>query len=925
MKSQYKKTVVLFFCCIFSVFFLSLHAQNIRFKGEIRDSAGVGIANASVMLTAVKDSSLAGFGVSNDKGFFQIDIDSKGKYILQMSAMGFEENTQIVDIQEDISENIILKNQATNLKEFVVTTEKTPMQIKKDTVEYNAQYFKTQPGSVIEDLLKKLPGVEVDASGQIKANGERIKTVLVDGKEFFGNDPTMATKNLPADIVDKIQMFDKRSEEAEFAGIRDGNEEKTINIKLKNGKKQGTFGNMEGGYGTSNRYQFKGNVNNFARNRQLSLIGIANNTNTEGFSIREYLQFMGGMSNMGGGRGGRTMIRVGGGDMPIGGAGNNISGILQTLGTGLNWNQQFGKKTKTHLSYFVNHLENDVATNTNRVGLLQKNKYTTLSDAQDTSRSLNHKINSYLKHDFDSTQNIKVKLDVSWKDAEQQSLLNQSNSDVVLKSQSVQNNRSLGETFDYTTSLMYRKRLGKIGRTTSLSGTYGNSSDVRNADLLSENSFPQQGLSIKSFQQQDYEDRQNNYSVRLNYTEPLGKNRSLSLILSRQNFANRTSKLFYTTNPWTQNKEIDSLNSNRFDRAYIYQRVATNFQKTSKKWDFFARLAFQNSMLKNRLLNENKPFNANFNNILPSLRYEYRFANSHHLNLDYSTNVQEPSLQDLQPIVDNSNPLSVFVGNPSLRPAYEHDFNISYLNYDQFNFRSFFANVNTAYTTNKINYSREINSDLGEIIKPVNVDYDFSTNASADFSTPIRPIKCIFKSGVNFTYNRALQFVNQQLTPADYYNTGFNLTLENRKKEKIDWLIGMKKSVNQNNFTQGENRVHQSFITDNYFAEITWNVTKKFSIQSKCDYRIFKGSFETQYFPLWQASAVHYFLPSKKLRLKLTCFDILNTNNGLQRNAQFNFYQEVRTNVLQRYFLLTLGYSLQGFKERGDGFQMKRR
>lgn len=899
-------------------------AQMLRIKGEIRDSSGAAVPNVSVMLTANKDNSLAGFAATNEKGFYQIDISDKGSYLFQATAIGFSEYAQSIDIQKSITVDVLLKQQDVTLKELAVTAEKAPMQIKKDTVEYNAQYFKTQPGSVVEDLLKKLPGVEVDASGQIKANGQQIKSVLVDGKEFFGTDPTMATKNLPADIVDKIQMFDKRSEEAEFAGIRDGNEEKTINIKLKDGKKQGNFGNLEGGYGTANRYKFKGNLNNFARNRQLSVLGLTNNTNTEGFSVREYIQFMGGLSNFAsGGQGGRMTIRIGGGDAPIG-DGNNISGVLKTVAGGLNWNQQYGKRTKSHLSYFINHLENDVATNTNRVNFIRDRQFNTLSDVQDTSRSLNHNINSYLKHDIDSTQNIKVKLDVSWKDATQLHLQNLQNIETTLKSQSSQDNSSFGNTLNYSSSFVYRKRLGKAGRTGSLSGSYGNKSDNRDADLYSENILNDQGSIVKTTQQQNYNETQNSYSARVNFTEPLGKNRYLTMAASRQNYANRTNKEFYFVNPGSGNKVIDSINSNRFNRDYVYHRVGLNFQKNKKKSDLFMRLAYQNSALANRLLDENLPFNAKFDYFLPSLRYEYRIANSHQIDFDYSTEVQEPSLQDLQPIIDNTNPLSIFIGNPALRPAYSHELEMHYMLFDNFNFRSIMANVGTTYTTNKINYAREINPNLGEVVRPVNVDYDFSTNVSADFSMPIRAIKCLFKSSGNFAYNRALQFINQDLTPTNFYNTSLNITLENRKKEKIDWLIGIRRGINDNRFTTNGLVNKQTFYSDKYFTEITWNVTSKFSIQTNFDYRVYRGGFETQHFPLWQASAVHYFLPSKKLRLKLTCFDILNTNNGIQRSAQFNYYQELQTNVINRYFLLSMGYSLRGFKDKEDGMFKRR-
>ena len=287
---------------IFTFFSIQLSAQNIKYSifGTVLGDNEEALAGATVVLLNAKDSVLVNYGISDEEGKFELKKFKKGEYILQATYVGYEDFNELIRLDENDPEHIITKEiklkPAVNLiDQVVVKDEHIPIRIKGDTVEYNANAFKTKPNAVVEDLLKKLPGVDVDRDGNVKAHGKDVEHVYVDGKEFFGDDPQMATKNLPAEAIDKVQVFDKQSDMSEFTGVDDGEREKTINLTLKEDKKNGVFGNITGGYGTDDSYEGKMNLNHFNKKMQLSVLGMANNTNEQGFSIQDYIEFMGGL------------------------------------------------------------------------------------------------------------------------------------------------------------------------------------------------------------------------------------------------------------------------------------------------------------------------------------------------------------------------------------------------------------------------------------------------------------------------------------------------------------------------------------------------------------------------------------------------------------------------------------------------------
>lgn len=894
-------------------------------KGTLVDSTDQALISATVVLLQEKDSVIAGFSISNDEGYFELPKTPVGDYILQATYIGYENYFQSITLTEEGGDfdagKIVLSPASANLNEILIKGEHVPLWIKNDTIEYNADAFKTQPGSVVEDLLKKLPGVEVDRDGNVKAQGENVQNVFVDGKEFFGQDPKIATKNLPADAVDKVQVYDKKSEMAEFSGIDDGQREKTINLELKDGKKKGYFGTVEGGYGTDERYQGKFNINNFNKKMQLSAIGMLNNINEQGFSINEYMNFMGGLQNMMSGGGGAVTLSLDSESMgvPLNYGPNN--GITTTTAAGLNMNYEFSDQTELNASYFYNHLKNDIQRDVFRQNLADFGAFTSTENSDQLSENKNHRLNMTLRHEIDSMSNIRLRAGGGFNDAATSNygLSKTFNLDNVLENSSQRDYSSGGENLNFNANLLYRRRFQKQGRIFSASVNFGRSDDDRVGDLHSVNNFPLENQIDTIDQRQIQTNDQQNYSARVSYTEPLGKRKYLEFNYSRSNYKNDLIKDFYDILDRASQQEVrNEALSNGYKRDYTYDRGGMTFQLNRKKFNFSTGASLQHSKLDGEVIGSDDPLVKTFTNVLPTLRLNYDFTTSRNITFRYETSVREPSVEQLQPIVDNSDPLNVYIGNPDLRPEYTHGFNIHFMSFDQFTFTNIFGMVDARYSTNKITNQRTIDESFRQSIMPINVENDFDMRGYLGFGTPLRFIKSKININTNINYNRGILFVNTIENITNRFNAGVEIKLDNRKKEIIDAAIGANYKYNQTKYSESTEQ-NQDFLNTTYFAELSVQMGKSFSFSSIFDYQLYSGeSFgNEQSIALWEASLTAYFLKNRKGRLIFSVFDLLNQNVGINRNSSLNYIEEARIQSLGRYFMLTFAYSISGFGDKG--------
>ncbi len=909
------------------LFFLFLSsasfAQKLTIKGTLRDTANRPLEGATVMLLDGKDTSLVSFSRSQATGAFEFKNVANATYFLKATYMGLQPLNQTIAPQStellDLG-SIQMAPVPKDLKEVVIKGERDPVTIKQDTIEYNAGSFKVQPNAAVEDLLKRLPGVEVDRDGTVRAQGQQVRRVTVDGKEFFGRDPKMATKNLPADAVDKVQVFDRKSDQAQFTGIDDGQREKTINLSLKEEKKKGIFGNVTAGVGDDSRYSLKANFNRFSKTRQLSFLGMANNINQQGFSIDDYMNFTGASQRMMSGGGVRLQFNSDDdSSIPLNFGGRN-NGFVTSGGAGLNYNDRLSKKTELQSNYFYNQLDQLIERETNRESFLPTGNFKTTQNTAQKTTNATHRGNLTLDHKIDSLNSLKWTNNFNY--SKNSSNTGSSSSSIngtgMLENEGTRQSNAQGDNWKINSELLWRHKFGKKGRTLSTNFILGLEQSDRDGTLHAVNSFYNptgQKTRIDTLRQTNTQtnDRQS-YGVTASYTEPLGKRRYLEVNYALNLTQNDVNRQVFDVNGEGRAPSFNTKLSNQFRNDFTYQRGGVNFRVNDKKYNFSTGVSVQQSALDGDLILQNTHIERTFVNILPNVRYQYNFAANRNLNLTYDTDVREPSIQQLSPIVDNSDPLNIVTGNPSLRPEYNHRLNLNFFNFNQLNFSNFFAFTNLTYTTNKIANAQQVDANLVRTYRPVNVkdDYTLLTNISKGFR--IKAIGTKVNFSTNLMLNRGITPVNDVDNRTRRLESRNTLRLEYRYKEILDLSTSAAITYNKTSYSVNPN-LNQSFVNQNYDVEGNLKVTKTLNLTSTLDYSIynFAGSDFNAKVPIWNASVSKFFLKGNRGELKFSVVDMLNRNVGINRIAQSNFVQDERIRSLGRYFLLSFTYSLKSF------------
>ncbi len=883
---------------------VSLVAQDYAIKGQIQDPDKNNLIGAVVVALNPSDSVMVSYAVTDENGNFNMTDIAKGKFRLQITYIGFgtlEKTVELTTQQKVLDLGLIkMLQEGAMLDAVTISAEYVPIKITKDTLEFTAEAFKTQPNAVVEDLLKKLPGVEVEADGTIKVKGEEVKAVTVDGKDFFGKDPKMATRNLPANAVKKVQVFEKKSKNAEFTGVDDGQEETTINLELKEDKRNGIFGNISGGVGTDSRYEGKSMINRFGPKTQVSIIGTLNNLNNTGISAGDF----GTMT----GSSGRNMNNTG---APVS-FGPNNNGETNSATLGMNINNQFGKRNRVNFSYFLTQSETDLIQNsfTNSflpTGALISNKF-----SKSNTDALNHNFYSSLDLRIDSTSEVNMtgNLAIRANDRLSSSSDSTSNTTKVLLNRNAQKRDNTSESTNYGFTLNFRKRLKKRGRTFTFDSGYGNNSSESINQLLSEVYGRDLLLNTKSsvFQDQEQFSGNINYNLGASYTEPLNPSTFLTTSLSQRNNKTDLIKDFFNLNP--ENTDLRTFNeelSRTFDNSFKYTTAGTNLRFNKETYSFSAGVDYQNSALKG-LPSVGEEIDRSFNYFLPKFNLE---LDNLHIRVNYSTSVREPSMDQLQPVIDNTDPLNLYQGNPNLVPEYRHSMRIMYHHFDQFNFRSIFANVRLGYTKNRITTSSFFDPELFiRTQNPVNTDSEKSMASTLSFSSPLNVIKAKYRININSSVTNGINFINKIENEINRWSNGVSFTLENKSKNKIDISATTRLNYTQNIYKENES-LNTDFLNQTYEGYFAWFAGKGWTIDTRYEMNIYgQGSFgEATTIKLWQASLSKNFMENK-INAKLRVFDILNQNQGVSRTASETNISESISNSIGQYFMLSCTYNI---------------
>ncbi len=915
-----------------------VNAQTFSLNGTIADSTDrLPLPGANVVLYPQHDTLARKVAVSDLDGHFKFSGLEAGEYRLRITYIGYApREIRSLSLSADRNLGTFYIAPASNvLQDVQVDALKVRVEQLGDTTQYNADAFKTNPDASTEDLLTKMPGVTTDG-GTVKVNGEEVKRVLVDGKPFFGDDPNMALKNLPAEVVDKIQVFDQLSDQAQFTGFNDGEGVKTINIVTKPGKNEGTFGKLYAGYGEGDTYLAGGNLNFFKGDRKISILGLSNNINQQNFSNEDLLGVAQSSSAQGrGGSGGRGGGRGGSGG---GGAENFLTGaqagVATTNSIGFNYSDNWGKKTKVTGSYFFNATNRRQQSNLSRDFIVPADSLYFYTE-NNTSRSANtnHRANLRLEYTIDSLNSIILTPRFSVQDNNSRAQLNGQSliSDNRIDSRTDNYNRANTFGYNFNNNLLYRHRFAKPGRTISVN--IGTDLNRRNgeSELLSTNAyyFSDDTLSrLDQFANQISD----GYTVSsdISYTEPIGKKGQLQFVYSPSYTNGFTNKETYNFDPLTNDYQLlDTALTNKFRNLYFSNRAGASYRYSDKKYTFMLRVDYQHAELSGT---QEYPYafdvQKTFRNVLPRAMFNYRFSTTDNLRIFYRTSTQAPTVSQLQNVVNNSNTLFLRTGNPDLDQSYAHNTMLRYSKTNPEKGSSFFVFLAGSYTQNYIANSTFIATadtllpegyllNRGtQITRPVNLEGNWSLRSFLTYGFPVKPLKSNLNINTGFTFNRIPALINDDRNLANNYTFSQGLTLGSNISENLDFTVSY-----SGNYTIVQNSLqvqsNNNFFSQNTSLRFNWLPWKGLLFNTSLTHTLYAGLAGgfNQDFLLWNASVGYKFLKDRSLEVKVTAFDILNENNSINRTVSETFIEDIQTNVLNRYLMLVVTYNLRQFKK----------
>lgn len=957
---RFSAGLVLTLLCTFSIF-----AQNkvISVSGRIIESDSKEPASqATIQLLSLPDSAYAAGIASSNKGWFTLPKVKAGKYLLKISYIGFRTKFVPVQLANNVPDKkmgtITLDPDAVMLGEAVITAAAPEVTVKEDTLEYNSTAYRTPEGAMLEELVKKLPGAEIDDEGNVKINGKEVKKIMVDGKEFFGGDVKTGLKNLPVDMIEKLKTYDKKSDLARVTGIDDGEEETVLDLKVKKGMNQGWFGNADAAAGTEHRYAGRLMLNRFVDNNQFSLIASGNNVNDQGFS----------------GGGGRPRFR-------------NNNGLTATKMIGANFATQ-SEKLELGGSARYNYRDRDaVSTNYSERFLQDGNSY---SNSNNNNRGKNTNFNAdfrlewkpdtltniifrpnvsygksnslsvaesgtFDKDPFSYVANPNDYLDLDWMDEHwaevgdefKETLVNISNS----KNQSKSDNLSAAAT------LQLNRRLNSKGRNLTFRGTFGygdNDSESYSQSLthyyrmkslmpghLEEDSILHRDQYITT------PTKNYNYSAQVTYSEPIARNTFLQFSYQFQYKYSESDKSTYDLYDlgWKfgqplpneyQSHVVDSLGKYAEYQYYNHDITAgLRFIREKYQLSFGGSFQPQNSKLSYKRGDYMVDTVRNVFNFSPNIDFRYRFSKVSQLRFTYRGRSSQPSMENLLPITDNSNPLNIRIGNPGLRPSFSHSMRLFYNTYNAEIQQGIMAHANFSLTQNSISNITRYNYDNGGLITtPENIDGNWNAFAMFGFNRALKDKRFTINTFSRANYANSVSFLYNNETLDNDKNTSTSLGLgeDLRGTFRNDWFeFTVNGSINYNferNKLRPEN--NQEPYTFGYGAStnilLPWSMSLSTNITNNAR-RGYRDASMNKDELIWNAQIAQSFLKGNAATISFEIYDILKQQTNISRSLTADLRSVSEYNGINSYCMLRFTYRLNVFgnKEsrsnaRGGGF-----
>lgn len=918
----------IFFCLFFVIVAFNTRAQ-VVISGTVTEENGNTLPGSTIRVLG-KDSALITGAVSGVDGEFSLTVAADTKYIIKLTHVSYFGVVQYYPVAAQntaiaLGKIVLRESKAKSLKEVDVVTVQERGKQSGDTTAFNAGAFKTNPDASAEDLIKKMPGITSDNSG-VKVNGESVQKVLVDGKPFFGDDPNAALKNLPADVIDKVEVFDKMSDQAAFTGFNDSDPQKTINIVTKKGKNRGQFGKVYGGAGADEerqvRYQAGATLNNFKDKQRFSMLLLSNNINQQNFSASDITGAMGSSAGNsgrggGGGQGGASSLMT-----------SPQNGNTTTHAAGLNYSDQWGKKINVSGSYFYNYADNK---NISRITRTYFTDDRAIYNQSNNTNNINqnHRFNFRLEYTIDSSNKLTVVPSVSFQDNRANSVLSASNTilDNVVKSRTSTNSRNDNTGYDFSNSILYQHKFQKRGRTVSLNLNTQLSERNNDGSYLSRNVFDDTvstGLD-QEFGTYGYTKK---VSPNLSYTEPLGKASQIQLSYNPSLTESKSDKNTYDYNSADDSYDAFNTNlSNKYTNTYQTQRGGLSYKYQKDKVNLtFGADAQQATLQGSQTFPAPLTIDQNFFNVLPNLRFNYKFDKTKNLRVNYRSSTNIPNVSQLQSVVDISNPLQVKSGNPDLKQTFENSIFMRFGGFNPQTSRNAMIFVNAGLTEDYIGSATYIlkNDTLlqgslikagSQLTKPVNLNGYYNGRLFFVYGFPLKQIKSNMNINAGVNYNRTPSIINDVLNYSESYASNGGIYIGSNISENLDFSLGY-----NGNYTVVKNSV-QKQSDNNYFThtatfKLNWIFWKGVVFNTDVSNTIYNGlsqSFNQQYY-LWNAYIGYKFGKSKALEAKVSVFDILNQNRSISRTVTGAYTEDSYTNVLRRYVMFTLTYTLKNFK-----------
>lgn len=919
---------------IFATLFLFFNTYtfsqtNFKISGKIKENVSkTPLIKASATVLNQRDSNIVKFGWSNLTGDFLLSNIPKGDFILLVSYPGYADYVEKFSIDATQTtknfNSIILITKALLLNEVIVKGQHTMLKIKGDTLEFDSKAFKIEPNAKVEDMLKQIPGMQVDRNGKITAYGQQIEKVLLDGEEFFGDDPTLITKNIRADMVDKIQLYDKPSTIAATTGINDGNSKKTLNIKLKEDKKKGLFGKISAGLGTNKFYQEQAMLNIFNPKRKIAVFANTANTgrvgltqsdnNKYGFAAQSFEIFGGGILSS----------FVGATYNEFSNERYNGQGIPSAITAGVHLDQKFNKdKQYLNTNYLYGSL--DVKGQLNN---LNRNQVANAIQTNNTDRSFNndafnHHFNASYRINLDSLSTLEITLGTNIKKNENKNSFISSTASSIdgalfNSNRLVSNNANL---FDFGSSALYTTKFKKPRRTLSLlinQYTYTNLAkgylDV-STNFLNSNNTIDSTQQISQFKQNEV--KSNLLSGTLSFSESISK--SFSTVLSYGIGINSSSAIRESFNKAKDGeyRDLDQI----FSNDYTFRETANRFGSSLvfNKKNIYTTLGLAANVFSFEQLDQtvNQKFKKNYTNLSPSIMFRNSYPQRGFLTLAYSGKPIQPSIEQTQPIRSNEDPLNIRIGNPELRPSFLNRFNAIYLIAKPSGGRNFNFNIIYTTTTNPFVNSSIINASGETQFQTVNLRSKSVQNfsASTGYSKNIKKKDLTLSFELRYNFNNYYGFTNKELLESRLNVFGAKLSSTIYKTNKYILDFNLRPSYNQSTSSQNAQLDNSGFTMDaDAYLNITLTKTLSFTTTTSYSYQAKTKVFDTSnQIVLLNMVLSKSFFKDKSLRASISGNDLLNQNIGFNRSVLGSYLNETTYTTIKRYMIFSLAWDFSKF------------